>query len=484
MRPGLTILGLGPGSPGLITREAWEVLERSGEVYLRTQQHPAIRELPQGIRLHSFDNLYEEMDDFEQVYRAIVDQVSALADRPQGVVYAVPGDPGLGEATVTALRERCLSAGRHLHMVHGVSFVEPCLELVGTDALDGLFVGDALDLAGRHHPPFPPDSPALLGQLHSPLLASDVKLVLMSQYPDEHSVFLIHDASTLSAKVEELPLHEMDHSRSIGGLTAVFVPALPEPSAFESFQEIVAYLRAPNGCPWDREQTHQSLRQHLLEEVYEALHALDTGDFVALREELGDLLLQVVLQSQIANEAGEFSMADVIRAIYAKLVRRHPHVFGETAVSGVEQVLHNWEALKAAEREAEGDDKGILAGVPVGLPDLAQAHEMQGRAARVGFDWPDVNGVLDKVREEIEEIKAAETSESIAAEMGDLLFALVNYARWLKLDPEAALQKANLRFRDRFESLERSVRKSGRSLSDLSLAEMDALWEQAKGDET
>jgi tetrapyrrole methylase family protein/MazG family protein len=302
----------------------------------------------------------------------------------------------------------------------------------------------------------------------------------MNQYPDDHPVVLLHYAGTSAASLEKVNLHEIDQSDSIGSMTTVFVPALPSPSSFESFQETVAHLRAPNGCPWDREQTHETLRMHLLEECYEALDAIDRMDMEALREELGDLILQIVLQAQIATEGGDFRMAEVIAGINDKLVRRHPHVFGELELEDVGQVLHNWEAMKEAEREAEGNDKGLLDGVPVGLPALAQANELQSRAARVGFDWEQASAVWDKVMEEMLELKEAQDRPSQIEEVGDLFFAVVNYARWIDVDPEASLREANRRFRSRFKSMERIASSRGKKLSALSVDEMNALWEKTK----
>ncbi|MCJ7706666.1 MAG: SAM-dependent methyltransferase, partial [Anaerolineales bacterium] len=300
MPPGITIVGLGPGEPRLLTRQAWDVLSTASEVWLRTGRHPVTAGLPSTLQVHTFDDLYDRLESFEAVYQAIVERVLDLGLRPEGVVYAVPGDPSVGEATVAAL----VAAARvPILRVHGVSFVEPCLACLGRDALDGLFIADALDLARRHHPPFPPDVPALVGQLYSNLVAADVKLTLMNQYPDDHEVSLIQAAGTDDEGLVKLPLYELDRVASIGSLSALFVPPLSSASAFETFQETVAHLRAPEGCPWDREQTPQSLRAHLMEEAFEALQALDAEDPGALREELGDLLLQIVLQVQIATEA-------------------------------------------------------------------------------------------------------------------------------------------------------------------------------------
>jgi tetrapyrrole methylase family protein/MazG family protein len=267
--------------------------------------------------------------------------------------------------------------------------------------------------------------------------------------------------------------------------SSLHIPTLGEGTSFESFAEIVAHLRAPYGCPWDREQTHETLRKHLLEETYEAISAIDSGDFNDMREEFGDLLLQVVLQSQIANEEGQFSVNQVIQGIHSKIVRRHPHVFGDLELDGVQGVLANWEKLKERERSEKGKsekkaEKGLLDGVPKALPALSQAQEYQDRAARVGFDWPEIEGVLDKVREEIDEIKNAESDFELASEVGDLLFALVNVARWKHIDAESALRGTNMKFKKRFAYVEQGAKKQGRELSSLSLDEMEMLWQEAK----
>jgi tetrapyrrole methylase family protein/MazG family protein len=466
----LTVVGLGPGNPSLITREAWSALEAAGTVYLRTATHPAVAGLPPEVELVSFDEYYERYSDFSDVYRAIIDRLSSLSP---GVVYAVPGDPSVGEATVQGLRE----AGIKLRLIPGISFIEPSLAALGLDALDGLVIVDAIGLAAGHHPPFPPDLGALVCQLHSPFLAGELKLSLMNQYPEEHPVALIHRASLADERVEWVKLYEIDRSESIGDLTTLYVSALPLDSSVETLQNTVARLRAPDGCPWDQEQTHQSLRKHLLEEAYETLAALDEENLVGLKEELGDLLLQIVLQVQIATEQSTFRMADVVAGIQAKLIRRHPHVFGDLQVSGVEQVLRNWEHFKEQETGT-----GPLAGVPRSFPALAQAAELQGRASRLGFDWPSAAGVRVKIQEELDEIDAADNAEARAQEIGDLLFTVVNYARWLEADPESELRQANQRFRSRFDRMTALSRERGSRLEDLPPEELDRLWEAVKGE--
>jgi tetrapyrrole methylase family protein/MazG family protein len=332
-------------------------------------------------------------------------------------------------------------------------------------------------LASAHVLPYPPDMVALLVGIESGELMLHLKNVLLTTYPREHMVYVVAGGK----KVEER-LGELDANDS-SGTKSLFIPALGEGTSFESFAEIVAHLRAPNGCPWDREQTHDSLRKHLLEESYEAISAIDSGNFADMREEFGDLLLQIILQSQIANEEEQFNINQVIHGIHSKIVRRHPHVFGDLRLEDVDGVLANWEKLKERERGKKQDGKGLLDGVPVALPALSQAQEYQDRAARVGFDWPEIEGVLDKVKEEIEEIKNAETDFELASEIGDLFFALVNVARWKHVDSESALRGTNMRFKKRFAYIEQGAKKQGRSLSSLSLDEMESLWQKAKGQE-
>ena len=248
-------------------------------------------------------------------------------------------------------------------------------------------------------------------------------------------------------------------------------------SRFESLVEIIARLRAPDGCPWDREQTHATLRQYLLEETYEALAALDEADAAKLCQELGDLLLQIVLQAQIAHEAGEFDIGAVINGITTKLIYRHPHVFGDVKVKSAGEVAHNWEALKQRER---GKDASILSSVPAQMPALAYSQDVQRRVAEVGFDWKDVDGVIDKLVEEVREFRQAEAGQRRAEEFGDLLFTLVNVARREGIDSETALREANERFVRRFQFMEDVCRQRGLAFAKLSFDEQNQLWEEAK----
>lgn len=337
-----------------------------------------------------------------------------------------------------------------------------------------LILLEAETLFSAHVPPYPPDLPVLFTNVNSKEIVLQLQTVLLTTYPKEHLVFWVTGGKITQEKIELISSDEASE------IACLYVPALGEGTSFESFAEIVAHLRAPNGCPWDREQTHESLRKHLLEEAYEAITAIDSGAFVDMREEFGDLLLQIVLQSQIANEEGEFNVNQVIHGIHTKIVRRHPHVFGDVEIAGVSGVLANWEKLKEQERKDKKQEKGLLDGVPIAIPALEQAQEYQDRAARVGFDWPEIDGVLDKVKEEIDEIKNAETDFELASEIGDLFFALVNLARWKHVDAESALRGTNQKFKKRFAYVEQGAKRQERNLSELSLEQMDALWNEAK----
>ncbi|MEO1166998.1 MAG: nucleoside triphosphate pyrophosphohydrolase, partial [Chloroflexota bacterium] len=393
--------------------------------------------------------------------------------------YCVPGDPLVGESTTTRILSVAQANDIDVTIINGISFIEPMLAQLGIDALDGLQIYDGLDIAVMHHPPLNPAYPALVGQVYSREVASNIKLVLMNQYPDDFQVTLIHGAGNATGITQTIPLSEIDHQDAINHLTSLYVPALGEYTSFEAFQEIIAHLRAPEGCPWDRKQTHESLRPFLIEEAYEVLEAIDNEDWDNLAGELGDLLLQIVLHTQIAIEYGEFYMTDVLDYVNRKMIRRHPHVWGDIAVDGAEQVTVNWEDIKRQERAEKGEQReSILDGVPKGAPSLLIANKYQAKAAKVGFDWADVSGVHDKIREEIDEIFAETEPAKQAEEIADLMFVLVNWLRWLDVDdPESLMRGVNAKFYRRFTYVEEHAE---RDLSEMTLQEMDALWDAAK----
>lgn len=351
--------------------------------------------------------------------------------------------------------------------------IDSILKSLNIDLPAQLTIVDSHTLSALYHPTFPPHAPALIVNLNASV-AAKIKELLLLVYPADYEVYSV-STSKETIRLQDLPINRLTDQP-----ISLFIPPLRASTSFEEFQELIAHLRAPDGCPWDREQTHLSLRRNLIEEAYEVLDALDAEDPKAMQEEFGDLLVQVLLHTQIASEAGEFRMADVLHGIITKLVARHPHVFGDLKLKDAEDVIANWEHLKAGERKARGEVRGLLDGVGEALPALSQAEAYTARAARVGFEWPNIEGVLGDVEEEIREFREAEDAAEREAEFGDVLFALVNLSRWLKIDAEAALRAANRRFRKRFAHVEAGAQQQGRELKDMTLEEMNALWEEGK----
>ncbi|WP_420641967.1 nucleoside triphosphate pyrophosphohydrolase [Candidatus Leptofilum sp.] len=474
---GITVVGLGPGNGRFLTRAAWDVLSQAKELYLRTGRHPAVADLPPSVTCHTFDHIYDRADSFETVYETIVAELLKLAKQAE-VIYAVPGHPFVGESTVTRLVAEAEKADVQVTVVAGLSFVEPCLTAVAQDGMDGVQIFDAIELSQYLYPPVNPDFPLLLGQVYSRMLASELKLVLTAVYPDEHPVTLVHKAGDDDELIEQVPLYAIDRSDQVNHLTSLFVPPLPNLSSLNALAETVAILRSPDGCPWDQEQTPQSLRSGFLEEASEVLAALDANDVAELREELGDVLYHLVMQTQIASEDEEFRLTDVIAGIDAKLKYRHPHVWGDWQVNDSTEVIHNWEMLKAKEKANRSNS--LVDNIPESLPALARSQKLQARVRKVGFDWPSIDGVYEKVQEEIAELREAVTPEHRAEELGDLLFVTVNLAKWLDIDAESALREANLKFSRRFRALETLAAQRNLDLAKMAADDLEALWQEVK----
>lgn len=478
----LTIVGLGPAGAELITREAWDWLNSQSEIWVRNTFHPAIQGLPEGLKVSSFELSDEDANEETAELSQLVKKLIGLAGRAKGVTYAVPGSPWVGDLSVSLLTRAAKKDGLSVRVIDGVSFLSVVSQALGEPVTTNWHIADANALANLEVPDYSASQPAIITNLTSRELASELKLTLMANYADEYPVKMVHGAGTNMEIVEPVALWQIDRSPHIGGLTSLYVPPLESGRSFEDLQGVVGRLRAPDGCVWDREQTHLSLRPFLIEEAYEVLQALDEGDPEHLVEELGDLLLQIVLHAQIGSEDGEFNMTDVLAGISQKLIRRHPHVFSSLELDSSDAVIKNWEEIKAAERKQRGEEeeKGMLDGIPLALPALTQAEQIQKRAQSVGFDWPEIAPVVAKIGEEIEELRIAESEAEKVAEAGDVLFAAVNWIRWLGIDPEFALRECNARFKRRFGYIEKHAISAGKALQDLSFEEMDALWEEAK----
>ncbi|MDU2241554.1 MAG: nucleoside triphosphate pyrophosphohydrolase [Paenibacillus sp.] len=492
----ITVVGLGSGDPDRLTLGSLKRLQEAGERYVRTKDHPVVDWLEQtGVRFASFDEVYEAKDDFPSVYEEIVARLLARAeagDTGVNIVYAVPGHPLVAEATVKLLRERCPERGIELDIIGGESFLDEAFVRLGFDPIEGFLLLDASEVSGAS---IDPRRHTLIGQVYDQLTASEVKLGLMELLPDDYPVVVGHALGVAGQeRIERVPLFELDRLDGYGNLSLVYVPASNDETlrirSFQRLHEIVSILRSPGGCPWDREQTHESIRKNLIEETYEVLETIDDDDPDHMREELGDLLLQIMLHSQMEEETGAFTVYDVIQELNEKLIYRHPHVFGNLSAEDAEAALNNWEAMKAEEKKRKGiepERQSAISGVPRDLPALMKAYKLQKKAAKAGFDWEDIGGVWSKLEEEIRELKEAvahkQDPDSQELELGDVLFSVVNAARYIGADPEQALTRTIRKFTQRFHYVEERLREQGKTPGESTLAEMDALWDEAKSKE-
>jgi tetrapyrrole methylase family protein/MazG family protein len=453
----VVVAGLGPAGPELQTAETLAALERIERRYQRTARHPGA---VAGVA--SFDHLYETAATLEDVYCGIVDALVAAATEVGEVLYLVPGSPLVAERTVELLRVR---AGVEVEILPALSFLDLAWRALKVDPIAaGVTVVDgqrfAVDAAGRA-------GPFLVAQCDSVEVLSALKLA--ADENGQPPVTLLHHLGLPDEEVREVAWVELDRTVAPDHLTALYIPRLAAPVAQEvaRFVELVRTLR--ERCPWDQKQTHETLTRHLVEETYETLEAIAglPDSYPHLEEELGDLLFQVVFHATLAGEAGEFTMADVARGIHDKLELRHPHVFGSVDAVTSEQVVANWEQIKKAEK---GRDS-VMDGIPAALPALLYAAKVGRKAAAVGFDWDagDVDGPMAKVTEELEELR----DEPSIEELGDLLFAVVNVARHLDMDPENALRRATDKFRARFQAMEALATERAVPVS-------DALWDEVK----
>ncbi|MFJ7738654.1 nucleoside triphosphate pyrophosphohydrolase [Lysinibacillus sp. NPDC097287] len=478
----LTVIGLGAGDFDQLQMGVYKKLKAAKKLYVRTVDHPVLDELAaEGLQFESFDGVYEKHGTFQPVYEEISDLLIE-ATAAGNVMYAVPGHPLVAEQTVQLLIAAAEAGKVNLVIEGGQSFLDPIFGALKIDPIEGFQLLDGTsfnmhDINMRQH--------ILIAQVYDTFSASEVKLTLMEKYDDEYPVTVVTAAGSSQEKLITVPLYELDQSVEVDNLTTIYVPPVKSQEGalrdWATFRQIIATLRGPNGCPWDQKQTHESLKKYLLEEAHEYLAAVDAEDDFAMIEELGDVLLQVFLNAQIGEDLGYFTLEDVLASISEKMIRRHPHVFSDVSVEDADDVIANWEAIKAEEKGTS--DKPLLDEEYRASSSLQTAYNYQKRAAKVGFDWPDVAGAWDKFAEEWQEFRDEVTTGSAETrldEFGDVLFTLVNLARFYKLSPEEAMLHANEKFARRFGYVEEKVIESGKPFSAYTLEQLDAFWDEAK----
>lgn len=475
------ILGLGAGDLDQMPLGVYRTLKAADPLYLRTADHPVVQELQnEGLRYESFDAIYEKHDEFAPVYREIAETLIAHAENGP-VYYAVPGHPLVAEQTVQFLIEAEKEGRCRLSIAGGQSFLDAVFGALRIDPIEGF---QLVDGTGIDSDRLNMTEHLLIAQVYDQFSASEVKLSLMEKYPDDYPVTIVTAAGSSLERLRTVPLHELDRSAEIDNLTTVYVPPAIDQEArlkeWQTFRGIIAKLRSPEGCPWDRKQTHESLRPYLLEEAHELLQAIEEQDDDAIMEELGDVLLQVFLHAQIGQDDGYFQLEDVLEAISGKMIRRHPHVFGDRDVSSADEVVSNWQEIKQQEKPASDS---LLDGEERHSSSLLTSYNYQKKAAKAGFTWKDADGAWAKFEEEMQEFRTEVekgSKDRQLDEFGDLLFTLVNIARFYGLSPEQAMVQANRKFRTRFSHVEQRAKQGGRTFTDYTLDQLDGFWNEAK----
>lgn len=474
----ITIVGLGSGEIEQLPLGIYRILiKEDGEIFTRTKEHPVIRQLEkEGVQFTSFDDLYEANEQFEQVYEKITTRLIKEANK-RDIIYAVPGHPMVAERTVQLLLE---NDKHEIEVIGGQSFLDSLFTSLKIDPIEGFQLLDGTNLKREE---IQYENHIVISQVYDQFVASHVKLTLLEDLPYDYPINIVQAAGTTEELIKTVPLYELDHDFPTNNLTTLYVRPVEAQllnHQFKQLREVVRTLRGPNGCPWDQKQTHESLRKYLIEEAYEVIEAIDHKDDEHLAEELGDVLLQIMLHSQIAEENGYFTVDDVIKNITEKMIERHPHVFGDVKVESAEEVTKNWEAIKLKNKPKENS---ILDGLNESLPRLLYAFEIQKKVAKVGFDWEEGDLIFNKVKEELNEFEEALKKESIdnkEMEFGDILFSLVNVARFYNIDPELALNRTCQKFIKRFQLVEKLMKQDGKVIKDETLEVMDQYWEKAK----
>lgn len=476
--PTLTIAAL--STPQTISCAALDACKKADKLYLQTEHTPcALPIKAAGLSYKTMDDLYEQAEDFDALRERILDRL-LTACQEGDVVYAVPGR-GMGDALIP-LQEKAAAKNISVQVLPGVPYAQAALSQAGLD-----YASYVTAAANALPEPIDPKLPLVVEELDTKIRAGEVKLKLTEYYPDEHPVLLFTMDQTGAYQSKAIELYTLDRQEGFHATTVLLVPPAELLSlsrfGFHELTTVMHKLRAPGGCPWDREQTHESLKRTMIEECYEVLDAIDQKDDAALCEELGDVLLQIVFHAEMASEQRRFTDRDVTTGIVQKLIYRHPHVFGTGRADTPDAVMEKWEQLKKKEKHFSSQTE-VLKAVPKNLPALMRAYKLQKKAAQVGFDWGSAGEAFHKLPEEVEELRQAmEVNEHVAEEMGDLLFAAVNVCRLLQLEPEEVLTAASEKFLSRFAQMEALAQSGGRTLDAMTLDEQEMLWQAVKSAE-
>lgn len=481
----IKIVGLGPGASDALTVGALRVLEESKNIYFRTEIHPTVDFIKsKNIKFNTYDHFYDSSKSFDEVYKNIAEDLIKVYKEFGDVVYAVPGHPLVAEKSVSNIMELCDKENIEYEILPAVSFVDAMMDRLKIDPIEGLKIIDAFDINNQI---LDKRIGTIITQVYNPFIASEVKLKLLECYDDETEIIYVRAAGIEGLEsIRKIPIYELDMQEDIDYLTSLYIPKdLNNKKDINDLIALIDTLRGDDGCPWDREQTHESLKDAIVEESYEVKDAIEKEDDDALIEELGDVLLHVIFHSSIGKEDGYFDFNDVILGIYNKMIERHPHIFGEENIDTSSEVEKSWDEIKKEEKGFETVTQE-LEGVAKALPALIRAHKIQNKARKVGFDWDNVEDASKKVIEELNEVLEVyntKDKDRITEEVGDLLFACVNVSRFLEVNEEEALNKTIDKFIKRFSYIESAALKNNKTLKEMTLQEMDELWNEAKKQE-
>lgn len=471
----IEVIGLGAGDIDQLSLGIYKKLTTaSSPIWVRTKDHPVVAQLSkEGVQFKSFDHYYEEETTFEKVYERIVEELM-IQSKQGSMIYAVPGHPMLAEQTIQLLLDQTEVS---VDVIGGQSYLDDLFTALKIDPIEGFQFVDGTSFEreqlsyGQH---------LIFCQVYDRYVASEVKLALLEDLPADYEVVIALAAGSVKEVITKVPLQELDHHLDIGNLTTVYVPPAPKRllnHTFSRLRETISTLRGPHGCAWDRKQTHETLRKYLIEETYELIDAIDAEDDEAMIEELGDVLLQVMLHSQIGEDIGYFTINDVIEGITNKMIYRHPHVFEHSTGDPSK----SWEELKYAVNQEQSST--ILGSIVQSSPSLTKSYQLQKQTAEIGFGWDEADDIWAKLDEELTEVKEAiqmGNIDQIEAELGDVLFVIANLARHYEVNPEIALNRTNQKFMSRFKYVEQKFIENEKDIYHSSLKEMDIYWNEAK----